>query len=166
MTLVLSQIAASPTTRPIRVKGAQLRRSPRGDLQHLPAIEVAGVHDKGDAWITVKLLSELRPPPGQPPEGLLFPQIPERAHGRPAPAEGRHPRYEWLTKESVEVEAVVDRPPAHWCTIDHGRMMPQRDPSSGRTIGARGSSASGRLSAHVGVEIKMISEAMVKPARA
>jgi hypothetical protein len=43
------------------------RPSPRGDLQHLAAIEVAGVDDEGDTW------------------------LPERSHARPGPPDRRLP---------------------------------------------------------------------------
>jgi hypothetical protein len=39
-------------------EGMELGPSPRGDLQHLPAIEVAGVDDEGDAWVALEQLSE------------------------------------------------------------------------------------------------------------
>jgi hypothetical protein len=36
----------------------ELRPSPRGDLQHLAAIEVAGIDDEGDAWVALEQPSE------------------------------------------------------------------------------------------------------------
>ena len=56
--LVRSEVAASPAARSVGLEGMELRPSPRGDLQHLAAIEVARVDDEGDAWVALEQLSE------------------------------------------------------------------------------------------------------------
>jgi hypothetical protein len=56
--LVGSEVAASPAARSVGLEGMELRPSPRGDLQHLAAIEVASVDDEGDAWVALEQLSE------------------------------------------------------------------------------------------------------------
>jgi hypothetical protein len=81
--LVGPQIASSPAARTVRVEGPYLGCSPRRNLQYLAPVEVTRVHDERDAWIALDQGSELRPSPGQPPERLLFPQVPERANRRP-----------------------------------------------------------------------------------
>src|SRR5919106_2662901 len=56
--LIGSEVAASPAARSVGVKGMEFGHPPRGDLEHLAAIEVAGVDDEGDAWVTLEQLSE------------------------------------------------------------------------------------------------------------
>ena len=58
MALIGSEVAASPAARSVGVKGMEFGHPPRGDLEHLAAIEVAGVDDEGDAWVTLEHLSE------------------------------------------------------------------------------------------------------------
>jgi hypothetical protein len=48
----------SPAARSVGIERMELRRSPRGDLQHLAAIEIAAVDDEGDAWVAFEQLSE------------------------------------------------------------------------------------------------------------
>ena len=61
--LVRSEVAASPAARSVGLEGMELRPSPRGDLQHLAAIEVARVDDEGDAWVSSSSCPSLDHPP-------------------------------------------------------------------------------------------------------
>lgn len=64
-----------------------------------------GIDHEGDAWVTIDQPPELRPPSRQPPEGMLLPQVPDRARGWTDLSERRDTREERFSEEVVQVEA-------------------------------------------------------------
>jgi len=108
MAFVGAEVTTSPAARTVRVERLDLSTPARGDLQNLSTREVAAIDDQRDAQIAFEQLPELRPPAGQPPEGVLLPEVSERPHGRASAPDRRDPCHERLAEEGVEVEALLN----------------------------------------------------------
>jgi hypothetical protein len=122
--LVGSEVAASPAAGSVGLEGMQLRPSTRGDLEHLAAIEVAGVDDEGDAWVALEQLSEPLTIPRSATRKLALPTG-TRAVARSARfvrPSLRAPR--GLAEEPVEVNAIVDGPRGASTALGHEAMLP------------------------------------------
>lgn len=126
--LVGSQIATSPAASPIGVEAPDLGRSAGVDLQHVTALQIAGIDHEGNAWVSIDQPPELRPPSREPPKGMFFPQVPDRAHGRTDQSTCCDTREDRFSEEAVQVETFLDRPTFACPPVAHRVMIPRESP--------------------------------------